>query len=76
MCVLCYTPTQAVGEAIVFGGPFAMGWVKHQRARLSRKRAGEAEPEAEQAVEEVVDRPARPLAARPIRPTPIADAAG
>jgi hypothetical protein len=73
MCVLCYTPTSAVGEAIVFGGPFAIGWVKHQRARLSRKRA---EEEADQDVEEVVDRPARPVAARPIRPTPVADAAG
>jgi len=71
MCVLCYTPTQAVGEAIVFGGPFAMGWIKHQRAKLRRGDGEEAQP----AVAEVVDELSTPAPQRPLRPTPVADCA-
>jgi len=71
MCVLCYTPTQAVGEAIVFGGPFAMGWIKHQRAKLRRNGGEEVEP----AVAEVVDEPSTPAPKQPLRPAPVADCA-
>jgi len=71
MCVLCYTPTQAVGEAIVFGGPFAMGWIKHQRAKLRRNGGQDAEPR----VAEAVDESSTPGRARPIRPTPVVDCA-
>jgi hypothetical protein len=61
MCVVCYTVGSGLGEAVLFGGPFAFTVVRRVRARLGRAADGQAAPAPPPA-------PAQVVAAREARP--------
>jgi len=49
MCVLCYTMGSGIGEAALFGGPFAFAAVRKVRAGIDRLTGREAAPPADEA---------------------------
>jgi hypothetical protein len=60
MCVLCYTVGSGLGEAVLFGGPFAFTVARKVRARITAAAAGATQPVAAAASEPAVEEPLRP----------------
>jgi len=68
MCVLCYSMGSGIGDAVLFGGPFAFTIVRKVKAHLAGVAPDAGEPAVDARPEPPAE-PARPAAHVP-SPTP------